>query len=432
MNRTRILVIEDDPADALLLRTWLRGGNSRHRYELAAADCMAGALAELDAHIFDVVIADLSLPDSFGLMTVETLAPRVGEAALIVMSGNDDENAALAAVRAGAQDYLVKGHADEFLVRRAIDYAIERRGLQLELADSQARFRDFAQASCDWFWETDSELRFTYVSDTFEKVTGMSTARLMGHTRAELIDVTATPGWMEHLATVQAQKPFDDFEYRVAATEGERAPYFRVSGVPAFDRTGRFRGYRGVGRDITERKVLEDRIERMALFDPLTDLPNRSFFEDALQRAASLARRRGDAVGILYLDLDGFKAVNDRLGHAAGDALLRVVACRLRACVREEDVVARLGGDEFVVVTNDRLEHAARGSAELANRIIETLRQPIVLPQGGATIGTSVGVAIFPKCDERIEECVRKADAAMYEAKRAGKGCLAFAELTTA
>lgn len=198
--------------------------------------------------------------------------------------------------------------------------------------------------------------------------------------------------------------------------------------VAAMELDGKISGAANIFRDITERKQLEERVTHMALFDELTGLPNRAYLADALQRTAAIALRRQEAAGILFVDLDGFKGVNDTMGHAAGDSVLREVASRLGACVRAEDVVARLGGDEFLVLTLSATERAEENCIVLAERIIQAIRQPIPLAEGIAQVGASIGIAIFPKCQDSIERCIQKADAAMYKAKNAGRGCYALAD----
>lgn len=200
--------------------------------------------------------------------------------------------------------------------------------------------------------------------------------------------------------------------------------------VSAMEQDGIISGAVLVFKDITERKQLEERITRMAMHDDLTGLANRSFLSEALQRMAATAQRRHESVGILYLDLDGFKLVNDRLGHAAGDLVLRAVADRLRACVRAEDVAARLGGDEFLVATLTGRENARDESIVLAKRIIEALGAPVTLPEGIAQVGASIGIAMYPDSHHEIDRCIQKADAAMYQAKDAGKGCYVVAVAT--
>jgi diguanylate cyclase (GGDEF)-like protein/PAS domain S-box-containing protein len=427
----RILVIEDNPSDACLLRRWLVI-DAPGRYEVVVADRLATAFARLDEGRFDVVMADLNLPDAWGLETVERLTPRLGDVPLIVTTGNDDERAARDAVRAGAQDFLVKGHMDSFLVRRSIEYALERQRLELALEESQGRFCDFATASCDWFWETDAQLRVTYLSEGVERVLGAPPQRFIGSPRPELLvdpPVLDGEGWAEHCEDTDAHRAFQDFEYGARLDDGQ-IRYIRISAIPFVDRRGAFRGYRGVGSDITERHILEERLARLALHDSLTDLPNRACFEDVLQRAAARAERHGEAVAILYLDLDGFKAVNDSFGHEGGDLLLRAVAHRLLYFTRGEDWVARLGGDEFAHVMVVPLADAFSHATNAARRIIDALGEPLDLPGGTARIGASVGIAVFPVTDSTVAGCVRLADAAMYTAKRAGKSRWAIAPAT--
>ena len=174
--------------------------------------------------------------------------------------------------------------------------------------------------------------------------------------------------------------------------------------------------------DITERRQLEIKLEHLALHDPLTHLPNRVLFQDHLVRQSMLADRRAESLGLLFIDLDGFKEVNDRFGHQAGDSLLVIVAERLRVSHRAGDLSARLGGDEFVMSLNlaqaDPFEEAER----VASRVLEAVAQPIDLDMGTVGVTASIGIAIYPLCATTTDQCMRLADLAMYEAKQAGKG----------
>ena len=419
-----VLLIEDDPGDAQILRVWL-GLEVPGRYRLLHVDRLAAALAILDEQGVDAVIADLSLPDSRGLATVRALESHLGNAALIVLSGNDDENTAITTMRAGSQDFLVKGHVDGFLLRRSIHYAIERRRLELALEASEARFRNFANASGDWFWETGPNHRLAYISDGFQRVTGIAPGMLLGRDGGEFVGGTDSAVQGRYQEAVRVREPFQDLEYWIELSGRRRC--LRVSGVPVFNRRREFTGYQGVGSDITEHKELEDRIARLALVDMLTDLPNRCAFEEALERAAARSRRHGGAIAILYLDLDGFKSVNDTLGHAAGDELLREVAVRLRSCLRAEDMVARLGGDEFAALLTVAAGDACREAEATARRILAALSEPVVTAEGPARVGASIGMAVYPLCCPTAEQCVRDADGAMYAAKHAGKQRVACA-----
>ncbi|MFO1036724.1 MAG: GGDEF domain-containing protein [Geminicoccaceae bacterium] len=160
--------------------------------------------------------------------------------------------------------------------------------------------------------------------------------------------------------------------------------------------------------------------EAMALHDPLTALPNRRLFQDRLERALAAIRRDEGRVALLLIDLDWFKDVNDRLGHAAGDDLLREVAGRFLASLRETDTVARIGGDEFAVVQTGL--NQPDGASRLADRLIQRLTAPFDLADGSANIGCSIGIAIAPWDGTDATSMLRRADAALYAAKKAGRG----------
>lgn len=185
-------------------------------------------------------------------------------------------------------------------------------------------------------------------------------------------------------------------------------------------RLGSDRRFTGILRDITERKVSEARIQHLAHFDALTDLPNRVLFYDRLNQAMHQAQRDKHLLALFYLDLDGFKSVNDALGHDRGDELLRCAALRLQTAVRKSDTVARLGGDEFAVILP---KIANRGDATLvAEKIIETMRQPFRLEgvEKPASVGVSIGISLFPEDSDDPEALLKLADHAMYRAKASG------------
>ncbi|HKS98402.1 MAG TPA: GGDEF domain-containing protein [Rugosimonospora sp.] len=161
-----------------------------------------------------------------------------------------------------------------------------------------------------------------------------------------------------------------------------------------------------------------------ALHDPLTGLANRVLLGDRTAQALRLATRSGEAVGLLVVDLDGFKQVNDSLGHAGGDVLLRAVACRLTAAVRDSDTVARLGGDEFAVLLPNVGSSAS--AHEVADRVLRAIRQPVELPDGTATVDASIGLALYPVQGADADQLFRYADEAMYAAKRRGLGVCVY------
>lgn len=193
---------------------------------------------------------------------------------------------------------------------------------------------------------------------------------------------------------------------------------------PIRDEQGRITHFVGVKEDITELKRLQDQLIRLAHYDQLTGLPNRFLFMDRLGRLLARARRHETPFAVLYLDLDAFKAVNDTLGHAAGDDLLAEAGRRLQSCVRESDTVARMGGDEFTVLLEDAgdRDHAGR----VARQIVSAISAPYLIQGAEARVGISVGVAFHPWDGGDCDTLLRAADAALYRVKQTGRGGVRF------
>jgi diguanylate cyclase (GGDEF)-like protein len=287
----RLLLVEDNVGDAVLVREMLRTA-LWDRVELVHVKVLSDACAQVGGLEPACVLLDLSLPDAVGLEAVTQMKAAAPDIPIVVLSGLDDEHLALNAVQHGAQDYLIKGRVDEVLISRSIRYAIERKRAEVALA-------------------------------------------------------------------------------------------------------------------------------HQALHDPLTGLPNRALFLDRLENALARAQRGSAGIGVLFLDLDRFKVVNDSLGHEAGDRLLLDVANRLRGVVRPGDTVARFGGDEFTILCEVRGE---RDAVLIAERVAGAVEAPFTLDDTEAFLTTSLGIALtMGREDAGAEALIRDADAAMYRAKERGK-----------
>jgi diguanylate cyclase (GGDEF)-like protein len=207
---------------------------------------------------------------------------------------------------------------------------------------------------------------------------------------------------------------------RIDTAPNGESRYIEAKLVPHVGKQGNVLGWFAVTMDITEHKLTEERIQRVAHHDSLTGLPNQLLFIDRLNQAIILAKRDSRQFALLYLDLDKFKPVNDALGHAAGDELLKAVAMRIRREVRESDTVARVGGDEFTVILHDIVR---REDAEtVARKIITALATPFQLDsqRQSVDIGTSIGIAVYPVDAREADALVKAADDAMYRAKQPG------------
>ena len=316
---------------------------------------------------------------------------------------------------------------DGSLVRTFADVSDYVR-VENELRESEARFRSLSDLSSDWYWEHDAEGRFVQLAGDLS-VNGIPLTSVMGRTRWEIGALNMTEAdWATHRAVLAAHQPFRDLELQRRRPDGSMH-WISVSGVPVFDAQGALRGYRGVGRDITERKRVESQIERLAFYDALTGLPNRRLLVDRLQCATAAVARSGAQGALFFIDLDNFKDLNDTLGHDTGDQLLVQAAQRLAACVRDVDTVARFGGDEFVVLVEGLSADVTQASSEaalVARHIAEALGKPYALGATSHHSTPSIGIALFGDKASSVDELLKHADLAMYEAKAAGRNTQRF------
>ncbi|MFM1980262.1 MAG: hypothetical protein RLZ68_1527 [Pseudomonadota bacterium] len=305
----------------------------------------------------------------------------------------------------------------------------DHKASQVSMRESEARFRALTQLSSDWSWEQDAEFRYVRFDGELVGQAGRSGPDSMGKTRWEVgaLNMSAQD-WAKHRAVLEAHAEFRELELQDVDHQG-RSFWMSISGAPIFDADGAFKGYRGVGRDITARKRAEEKIERLAFYDVLTGLPNRRLLLDRLQLALATSARDHSAGALLFIDLDNFKDLNDTQGHDVGDSLLQQVAYRLIACVREVDTVARLGGDEFVVMLQSLGGDIAVAIAQaemVGKKLLTQLNQTYVLGKLEHHSTPSIGVAMFRDQQQSVDELLKQADLAMYESKSAGRNTLRF------
>ena len=290
-------------------------------------------------------------------------------------------------------------------------------------ADERARrqdayFRSLVENVSDAIGVADMDWRYVYMSPSCESVTGHAPEDLIGRRFAEVTAVEDHAAMRAGIAAAieRTGRP-QHVRFDVRRKDGEVRTHEAV--------VSRGTGPEGepiyviIGRDITERKRYERRIEHLANFDALTDLPNRNLLRDRVEQAIAHARRTGGHVGLMFVDLDQFKLVNDSWGHAAGDALLLEVARRLQATVRDGDTVSRLGGDEFVVLCPDLARPG--DTALIAGKVAAALAQPGRIDGREVRATASIGISLFPGDGEDLDSLLQCADAAMYRAKEAGR-----------
>jgi diguanylate cyclase (GGDEF)-like protein/PAS domain S-box-containing protein len=286
----------------------------------------------------------------------------------------------------------------------------------------QLLLNDYEEHGADWLWEISADGRITKPSARFAEISGREAAMLEDSTLTDLFDHGHERVVLERL--IEKGQSFRDVVVNLTIADEEH--WWSLSGRPVMSENGVAMGMRGVATDVSAAKRAEAKVAYMAHYDGLTDLPNRTLFNETLARA--LARRRDDTMlAVLYLDLDQFKTINDTLGHGVGDEVLRIAAKRLESSLGLHDMVARLGGDEFAILLTDiTTKEQAQKTAET---IVTFMNETMVLENHEVNSGVSIGIAFAPEDGLTASELIRNADLALYNAKENGRHRYAVFEI---
>ncbi len=428
-TRRRLLLIEDDAADAGLVRAVLadaRGGP----YEVEWVRKLADGLERLRGNNIDAVFADLFLPDSRGIETLEQLlraAPRIPTVALC---GEDEEDLAIRSVQRGARDYLLKEHMDSYSFSRALQNMIERSAIEDALFVEKERAQVTLDSIGDAVLATDASGNITYLNLVAERMTGWSRQEAGGRPLGEVFHI------IDAATRESCRNPMElAIQQNMAVGLAANSILIRRDGVeaaiedsaaPIHDREGRVTGAVIVFHDVSVAKAMTVKMSELAHNDFLTGLPNRMQLYDRIAQAITAAHRHNSKVAVLFLDLDHFKHINDSLGHSMGDLLLQSVAKRLVKCVRVSDTVSRLGGDEFIVLLSEVAQ--SKNAALCAQKLLKMLRAPNSIGHHGLEISASIGISIYPEDGTDPETLIKTADTAMYQAKENGRNNYRFFE----
>ena len=543
-QRIRLLLAEDNPDDVELVLLALRSGGLEVEWECVETE--AGYLAALERQP-DVIISDHAMPAFSAPRALELLQQSGKDIPFIVASGTIGEDTAVAIMKAGADDYLLKSHLARLApaVERSLANAAmrgERRAAEQALRESEARYRLIVETAEEGVWLFDHSDRISLANARMASMLGYEAVELIGRSIDDFIDpadadaardaltqrrngnggrydfrlrrkngatvwsiVSMSPlvlhgvyrGTLAMVTDITERKRSElalrDSENRlrtlvdaepecIKLIDGEGIlhhinaaglemmecdspaqvlgksvfawilPEYRTSYVNFIDRvqqgergtlTFEMIGLKGtrrwmdthavplrlehentsfvlsITRDITEQKRSEERIQYLAYFDTLTGLPNRELLHDRLQQALFDADRQEHRVAVLFLDLDRFKNVNDSLGHASGDMLLKAVAERLNGLVRQGDTVARLGGDEITIVLTAVTQD--EDITRIADKVLHAFESPFTIDDRELFVTASLGVAVYPRDGKDVAELLRNADAAMYRAKELGR-----------
>ncbi|MEP6621992.1 MAG: EAL domain-containing protein [bacterium] len=418
----RLLLVEDNRGDARLLCEML-DEQGAHDTRLTHVESMEDAEAYLAAHAVDVVLLDLNLTDACGLEAVQRARAAAPHTPLVVLTGQEDAALAVQSLQMGAQDYLIKGQLETRGLLRALRYAVERKHLEEALFIEKER----AQVTLDCIGDavacTDVAGNVTFLNRVAERLTGWSCAEATGQPGADVLRIL--DGTTRHVVPNIADDALDPATavHQSSNCVLVRRDGFEVqieeSAAPIHDRSGGLTGTVLVFRDVGASRALATQLDHCAKHDFLTGLPNRMLLMDRIHQAVALASRHRKSVAVLFLDLDGFKHVNDSLGHAVGDKLLQSVASRLNECVRGSDTVSRQGGDEFVVLLSE--VEQAEDATSTAKRMLKAVAEPHVIDGHVLHVATSIGVSVYPDDGTDADALIRNADTAMYQAKESGR-----------
>lgn len=551
---TTALLVEDDPAEVRRVKESLADATDPP-FRLEQVHCLSDAIERLGAGPIDVVLLDLTLPDGCGIEVFDRVFKAAPDALILVLSEPDDDEVARAAVSNGAHDYFPKGGAYGRWLSRALHYVLERKAIQCELQNSEARFRTMSDASPLGIFVSDAEGKCTYINSAYQKISGLTFDQALGtrwtlaihpddrprvlaewqdavrgdapfetearfsrsdgsivwtrlnavaisdgsmsQGRIQIVeDITerksselllrdsemalfdekeraevtlnsigdavlstdlagnltylnpvaeAMTGWSRQEASGRSLeevfKIIDGKTRETAENPANRAirenrvvglecncvlvrrdgfeSAIEDSSAPIHDRVGRVTGAVIVFHDVSAARALAFKMEHLAQHDFLTGLANRRLLTENLFQAIGLANRHGKQVALLFLDVDFFKSINDSLGHAAGDLLLKSIAQRLTANVRATDTVCRLGGDEFVILLSE-IENS-QDAALIAEKLLADFAHPQSVLGLEVQVGLSIGISIFPDDGTDADTLMQNADTAMYLAKSGGR-----------
>ncbi len=403
-------------------------------------------MVRIKEHEFDVIVADLDLPDSSGIETALQICRSVVKVPLIVLTEIDDEKIELGALKAGAQDYLVKGRLQPDSIWKAIRHSIERKQMDWQLRKARRRLRILHDTASKLEICTMKKNAFQLAIDSVKKLLPDTMCLIFSEKKGIITVIAASPELSDRIGNETSLnvglagmafsekrtfqfKSHDDiplidaenetFKSGISIPIGSGAVFQCVSNEPdAFtnDDTNMLEMLAGHLTGTVDRISLERKLRNLAIHDPLTGAFNRNFFQIALNREKLRAQRYNSSIGFLMIDIDNFKEINDLHGHMNGDKILREVAAYLAESIRETDYLIRYGGDEFLMILIETGQTAAlvreriiEGS-KLAEKTIRLIGSPVTLSIGHSHWDSESGVS--------IRESLAEADSKMYEHKR--------------
>ena len=404
-----VLVVDDDPGSRLLAVASLEKAGYT---TVEAADGNDGVSA-FGRFRPDVILMDAVMPGMDGFAAIREIRNRPGgeRVPVLMMTGLDDLASIQRAYEVGATDFAIKP-VNWVVLGHRVGYLLRSSRAFLDLAASEEKTRALLRAIPDLIFRLGADGTILDLVAGQEPGAIPSDQNLAGRKLKEVLPEVGAAEVFWNAEEARKTGEVRMFEYTLGSEPGSRNFEGRVVSIP--DGESLF-----IARDISDRKMAEVRLAHMAYHDPLTGLPNRVTFNDRLVRDLARAKRRKEVVGVVLVDLDRFKEVNDTLGHAAGDRLLVAVAERLQGVVRETDTLARMSGDEFCVILTDQRDEGA--AIDACHRLHNALASPFLFDGQEMHVTASMGISLFPFNGDTPETLVKRADIAMFRAKAQGR-----------
>ena len=428
-SKVKILVVDDRKENLLAMDKLLKPLGA----EVRKVDSGEAALSEVLNHQFAVILLDVQMPgmDGFECATLLHSNKQTANIPIIFVTAiNKDQAYVNKGYKAGAVDYLPKPIVPEILLGKVkVFLQLEKQRLELEDVTRQLRWisrknKLLLDSASEGIVGIDIDGRVSFINPTACALLGGTEESLLAKHISQFMyasgDDDPMTTWDSSEMKENCLQNGGNFQMATDLWRQSEGSFpAELSAAALVNEKNQVQGAVLVFNDITERKKLEDQLTKMAKYDNLTGLANRALFKEFLQMSLARSERRKKNTGVMYLDLDHFKEVNDTLGHDAGDALLVSVANRLQECVRDGDMVARLGGDEFAIVLDDVAEQ--QDARTIAEKILEQFAIPHDLSGKMRKVGTSIGIATSNHSGEDPDALIKAADDAMYIAKKAGR-----------
>jgi diguanylate cyclase (GGDEF)-like protein/PAS domain S-box-containing protein len=421
------MLIEGKSEESGLIAAMIQQHGAK-RFKVVPLDSVGEAERYLAEQNVDVILLDMGSGGSdeqAGARQVRRLAPRVS---IVLLLSPDGEPAAKQAMENGAQDYLIKGEIEPRELVRALENAMQRKAIEEALFEEKERAQVTLDSIGDAVISTDAEGKITFLNLVAERLTGWAVPEACGQSMDEvfrIVDATTRETIANPMETAITMNRVGHLPGNcILIRRGGDEIYIEDSAAPIHSRAGKITGSVIVFRDVSMARKLAEETVHASQHDFLTGLPNRLLLEDRLGQAIALAERHLGKVAVLYMDMDGFKHINDSFGHLVGDKLLQSVAHRLRGQIRTPDTVSRQGGDEFVMLLQDVQQ--PEDAEVAAKRIIETVSAVHSIGEHQLHVTASIGVSLYPRDGLNAETLMKNADIAMYHAKGSGRRCCKF------